>query len=153
MTLQLKGGGKTNLQRKSAGKCWALGWTAGETDSIQSVLSASCLSSRSVKKLMDCVMLCDVLLRFSAPLLSMDTNVSHANLLNCWQQSKENIWTSFIICFLLSADFDLHVFIYKGFRNTLEKKQCTVSIFYLSLLADADLLSFLQSQNYSRSDL
>lgn len=55
--------------------------------------------------------------------------------------------------FLLSTDFDLYVFIYQGFRSKLENKQCTVSIFYLSLLADADLLSFLQSQNYSRGDL
>lgn len=59
----------------------------------------------------------------------------------------------FIRFFLLSTDFDLHVFIYKGFGSELENKQCTVSIFHLSLLADADLLSFLQSQNYSRGDL
>lgn len=46
-----------------------------------------------------------------------------------------------------------YVFIYKGFRSKLENKQCAVSIFYVILLADADLLCFLQSQNYSRADL
>lgn len=90
--LQLKGAGRSSLPGKSPGKCWVLGWKASNVRFIWSLLRACCLSPMcwfgSINKLMSCF-LYHAFLPLSALLLSLETNVSHANPLNCWQQSNK----------------------------------------------------------------